>query len=117
LPYLESLAPIRYSTALSDAIRYIEKRYADNFQMEELAAHLSLSVFRLHHLFQKELSTTPIKYRNKCRIEHAAKDLRSADIPMKQIAERNDFHSVTYFREIFKEYTGMTPMQYMETLA
>jgi len=85
--------------------------------MEELAAHLSLSVFRLHHLFQKELSTTPIKYRNKCRIEHAAKDLRSADIPMKQIAERNDFHSVTYFREIFKEYTGMTPMQYMETLA
>ena len=115
VPYLDAVPPIRYSASLIEAIRYVEARYADDFRMEELAAHISLSPSRLHHLFQKELSTTLVKYRNKCRIEHAAKDLRSADIPMQQIAERNGFHSVGYFREIFKEYTGMTPAQYMES--
>lgn len=117
LPYLEALPPIRYSKVLIDAIRYIEKRYAEDFPVEELAAHLSLSVSRLHHLFQKELSTTPIKYRNKCRIEHAAKDMRSADMSFSQIAERNGFHSLAYFRETFKGYTGMTPMQYADSIA
>lgn len=116
VPYLEAVPPIQYSEALTEAIRYVEKRYAEDFQMEELAAHISISTSRLHHLFQKELSTTPIRYRNKCRIEHAAKDLRSGDIPMEQIAERNGFHSVSYFRETFKGYTGMTPAQYMESL-
>lgn len=115
LPYLEALEPIRYSATLTNAIRYIEKRYAENFPVEELAAHLSISVSRLHHLFQKELSTTPVKYRTKCRIEHAAKDLRSSTMPLKQVAERNGFHSVAYFCEAFKEHTGMTPLRYTET--
>lgn len=115
VPYLEAVPPIHYSDALIKAIRYVEERYAQDFQMEELAAHISISPSRLYYLFQKELSTTPIKYRNKCRIEHAAKDLRSGDFPMEQIAERNGFHSVSYFRETFKGYTGMTPVQYMES--
>jgi len=117
LPYLEALSPIRYSAALTEAMAYIEKRYAEDFQMKELAAYLSLSISRLHHLFQKELSTTPVRYRNKCRIEHAAKDLRSADTPIKQIAERNGFHDAAYFREVFKEYTGMTPIEYRDSMA
>jgi len=115
VPYLEAVPPIRYSTSLIEAIQYVEERYAEDFQMEELAAHISISPSRLHHIFQKELSTTPVKYRNKCRIEHAAKDLRSANLTMEQIAERNGFHSVSYFRETFKGYTGMTPAQYMES--
>jgi len=115
VPYLESVPPIQYSETLTEAIRFVEERYAEDFQMEELAAHISISTSRLHHIFKKELSTTPIKYRNKCRIEHAAKDLRCGDIPMEQIAERNGFHSVSYFRETFKGYTGMTPTQYMES--
>ncbi|MGN1409398.1 MAG: helix-turn-helix transcriptional regulator [Eubacteriales bacterium] len=115
VPYLEAVPPIRYSDSLIEAIKYVEEKYAEDFQMEELAAHISISPSRLHHLFQKELSTTLVKYRNKCRIEHAAKDLRSANIPMEQIAERNGFHSVSYFRKTFKKYTGMTPVQYMES--
>ena len=115
VPYLEAVPPIQYSDALIEAIRYVEERYAEDFQMEELAAHISISPSRLYYLFNKELSTTPIKYRNKCRIEHAAKDLRAGNIPMEQIAERNGFHSVSYFRETFKGYTGMTPTQYTES--
>lgn len=34
---------------------------------------------------------------------------------MEQIAERNSFHSVSYFRKTFKGYTGMTPAQYLES--
>jgi len=111
-PHLTKAPPIKFNSVLSEARRYILQNYREDFSIEELAAACSISASRLFHLFRSVLNTTPIKYRNVIRVEYAAKELRDTDNSMDEIAAHHGFHSATYFREIFKECTKLTPSQY-----
>lgn len=112
VPYLKSATSATHNPALISAMEYIEKNFAQNFGIDELAAFCCISESRLHHLFQSELKTTPIKYRNQLRVENAASDLLHSNYSMEKIAEINGFHSTTYFREIFKQNIGISPAKY-----
>lgn len=111
-PLLTPAEPEKYSPVLVKAIEYIEQNYTKNFSIADLAAVCFVSESRLHHIFTDKLGSTPIKYRNQLRIERAAHDLRSTTLPIETISEKHGFNSSTYFREIFKEYTGLTPKEY-----
>jgi len=112
LQYLQPEPPVRLNPALITAIEYIESNYGNNFSITELAEHCCISESRLFHIFRNELGMTPIKYRNEIRVEKAAEILRASDITLEDVAERCGFNSVTYFRETFREYTGLTPTEY-----
>ncbi len=112
LPHLREEAPLRMNPALLAAVQYIEAHYACEFGMDELARQCCVSQSRLHHLFKSELHTTPVKYRNEMRIERAAASLRGSTLSIEDIAAVHGFHSAAYFREIFREYTGMSPSEY-----
>lgn len=112
IPYLKPAASVVHNPALISAMEYIENNFAQNFGIDELAAVCCISESRLHHLFQSELDTTPIKYRNQLRVENAASDLLHSNYSMEKIAEINGFHSTTYFREIFRQYMGISPAKY-----
>ena len=58
------------------------------------------------------MHTTPVKYRNQLRIEKACSELCTKDISISEIAEKCGFNSLTYFREVFHSFTGMTPNKY-----
>ena len=111
-PLLESAEPQKYSPVLVKAIEYIEQNYAENFSVTDLASVCFVSESRLHHIFTEKLGLTPIKYRNQIRVERAAKDLRSSSLSIEAIAEKHGWGSTTYFRETFKEYSGLTPKEY-----
>lgn len=112
LPHMKTATLPAQNATLLLAMDYIEKNVDRNFGIDELAVHCSISESRLHHSFQNELKTTPIKYRNRLRVENAASDLLHTDYSMEQIADRNGFHSTTYFREIFKQYMKISPSIY-----
>lgn len=112
IPYLKPATSITRNPALISALEYIENNFSKNFGIDELAAFCCISESRLHHLFQSELKTTPIKYRNQLRVENAASDLLHSDYSLEKIAEINGFHSTTYFREIFKQNMGVSPAKY-----
>lgn len=111
-PLLESAEPQKYSPVLVKAIEYIEQNHEDNFSVADLAAICFVSESRLHHIFTEKLGITPIKYRNQIRVERAAHDLRSSSLPIEEISSKHGFNSPTYFRETFKEYSGLTPKEY-----
>ena len=111
-PLLREAAPQKYSAVLIKAIEYIERNYTENFSISDLAAVCFVSESRLHHIFTEKLGITPIKYRNQIRVERAAKDLRSTALPIEEISSKHGFNSPTYFRETFKEYSGLTPKEY-----
>ena len=111
-PLLEAAEPQKYSPVLIKATEYIEQNYAENFSVADLASVCFVSESRLHHIFTEKLGLTPIKYRNQIRVERAAHDLRSTALPIEAISSRHGFNSPTYFREIFKEYSGLTPKEY-----
>ena len=112
MPHLKTVTPATHNPALISAMEYIEKYYAENFDINELATFCCISESRLHHLFQSELKTTPIKYRNQLRIENATVDLLRSNDSIEKIAEKNGFHSTTYFRKIFGQYIGISPAKY-----
>ncbi len=112
LPRLAFSDVPKYSDAVIIAAKYIDTHYTEDFSVTALAAVCHVSESLLYHLFRDELGTTPIKYRNALRVEHAAADLRLTKDSLAQIAEKNGFHSVTYFRETFKAETGLTPAEY-----
>lgn len=111
-PMLKEAEPQKYSPVLIKAIEYMEQNYTENFSVADLAAVCFVSESRLHHIFTEKLGITPIKYRNQIRVERAAHDLRSTALPIETIAEKHGFNSPTYFRETFKEYSGLTPKEY-----
>lgn len=112
LPFLTPDTSAKRNPALSAAIEYTEKNYGRDFDVRDLAEYCHISESRLHHLFRSELATTPIKFRNELRIEKAAEEIRQSNDPVDMIAERCGFNSTTYFREAFRETTGMTPAEY-----
>jgi len=112
IPYLQPATAISHNPSLIAATEYIEKHYAESFDIETLASFCCISESRLHHLFQMELKTTPIKFRNQLRIENAASDLLHSTDSIDSVAEKNGFHSTTYFREIFKQTLGISPAKY-----
>ena len=111
-PLLEVAEAQKYSPVLVKAIEFIEQNHAGNFSVADLAAYCFVSESRLHHIFTEKLGVTPIKYRNQIRVERAAHDLRSSSLSIETIAEKHGFNSPTYFRETFKDYTGLTPKEY-----
>ena len=112
LPYLRPEAPSKYNPVLPVALEYIEQNAHRNYSIEELAAHCCVSESRLYHIFKSQLDTTPVHYRNELRVENAAERLRSTDQSIDRIAESCGFNSTAYFRETFREFTGLTPSEY-----
>lgn len=111
-PLLTIEPTTQYSPPLLAAIRYIEEKYREDFDVETLAAHCCISASRLYHLFQRELDTTPVRFRNELRIERAARELQNGPLSVEEIAELCGFHSSAYFRETFRQITGLTPAGY-----
>lgn len=112
MPHMQIEPAAKYHPALREAIAHIESHYTEPLDVGRLAAAVCLSESRLHHLFKKELSTTPGRYHNQLRIERAAAALRRSDRTVADIAAENGFCSAAYFREQFKAMTGMTPAEY-----
>ncbi|MHB1151142.1 MAG: helix-turn-helix domain-containing protein [Eubacteriales bacterium] len=112
LSYMHPNVPVQYNPALLAAIDYIEKNYNRDFDMAEIASGCYISESRLYHLFQKELGTTPIKYRNDIRVEKASSELRGGSRSVEDIAASCGIQSNAYFRKLFRDITGMTPSEY-----
>ena len=55
---------------------------------------------------------TPSEYVNRIRIEHAARLMRTTEIPVEEVIESCGFENVSYFYRLFRKQMGATPMAY-----
>ena len=116
IPFLKPAEQHHYSVATLTALSFLEQHYTENISMKTLASICCVSESRLFHLFQKELNTTPVSYRNQLRIEKATQLLKTTTHTIESIASFLGFHSSTYFREVFKQHTNLSPKQYRATV-
>ncbi|MBE6637015.1 MAG: helix-turn-helix transcriptional regulator [Ruminococcaceae bacterium] len=117
LLYLTEEQPKWVSEPVACAIAFIKEHYTDSLSMDMLAEHVYISKSHLHHLFKKELNTTPIKYINLYRIEQVSTDLRNTKLSIEEISERHGFESVINMRKVFKRIVGSTPSEYRKITA
>ncbi|MFD0586504.1 helix-turn-helix domain-containing protein [Paenibacillus sp. GCM10027627] len=96
----------------SQAVRFIDERYADAFSLHDLAEALHCSPRQLQRLFKAKLGSGPMEYLTSVRMEHAKRMLVSTDVPLKEIAEAVGYGDSYYFSRAFKKHAGDAPLHY-----
>lgn len=104
----EPLTPIRR------AVLYTETFFRDDPSLAEVAAHAGLSPSYFGNRFREETGETYVGYLNRCKVNCAAMLLKGGKSVTEACFE-SGFGSLTGFRYVFRQKTGMTPKEYSET--
>lgn len=89
----------------------------NDYSVEEIAHKLLISSSGLRQQFKADTGLSPIKFRQRHRLEEAKNLLVSTDVSVKVIAERCNYYDAAYFCKVFEKETGMTPMEYRGSMA
>lgn len=99
---------------VTQAVRYIEERYAEPITLNSLAAILDCNARQLQRQFKARLNVGPMEYLLQVRLKQAKALLKRTTLTLAQIAEAVGYQDSYYFSRIFKKYTGVSPRQYKE---
>ncbi len=99
---------------LRDTKRYIQNNHFRDLKLEELAKQACMSSTSLQHKFMAKYQISPIQYLILVRIENAKLLLIKSGDSISDIAAKVGFNSSSYFSEVFKKHTGLTPRAYRE---
>lgn len=107
--------PERKFRLIKPALEVIRSDFlARDIPIHELAAASGISETYLKLLFRERFGLPPKKYIIQLKINYACELLRLERYTVTQIAELCNFSDVHYFSRQFKEYMGITPMQYSQ---
>ena len=85
---------------------------AAHYRTSDLAKLCNCPVRQLRREFRRELGCSPQGWLNEHRIS-TAKNLLLSGEPVKNVASAVDFKYESYFRQWFKNRTGMTPKEFV----
>ena len=96
---------------ISDGVRLLEQSYLESLPIEKFAeaSHVSITTFR--SLFHKQFNMSPVKYRNRLRIERAKELLLNGDITVAEAAYACGFENIGYFCRCYKQTVGESPSE------
>lgn len=104
------------STELQDVIekvkKYIDMHIAENFGVEELAAHVYLSRSHLSREFKAWEGVSVIDYIIQRRMEVAMELVKRGKLSTDEIAAAVGYADSRYFQRSFKKYTGNSIREY-----
>lgn len=90
---------------------YLEKHYAENLGINDLAAKACISRFHFIRIFKKYYGQTPNQYLQDVRIKNAKK-LLLKNLSVDKVCSAVGFESKTTFTCLFRKSTGLTPIAY-----
>ncbi|HYE21977.1 MAG TPA: helix-turn-helix domain-containing protein [Verrucomicrobiae bacterium] len=91
---------------------YIEENYAGKITVDELADKLHLTRRTFERRFKKCTHCSVIEYLQKVRIEASKKELEAGRKSIDEIITEVGYSDAQTFRDIFKRFTGTTPVEY-----
>lgn len=102
------------NSSLEAALSYIEKHYAQDITLGELADCIYINKNYLSELFSKKLGVTFTQYKNSVKIRHACELLDAGNRNMTEIAMTVGFDSGSRFSKVFRQHMGMKPQEYQK---
>jgi AraC-like DNA-binding protein len=94
---------------IEEVIAYIDGFYMNDITVDAILKFCPLSRSRFHTLFKQATGQTCISHLKKKRIEEAKKLLLTTDLQAAEIAHEVGFNSPTYFSNVFRQETGVSP--------
>lgn len=90
----------------------LQTHYQEKMTLERLADLVHGSPSYLRHAYKKLTGMTPQEKLTLVRIEAAQKALLQSDRSVNQIAVMIGINNPAHFIQVFKQYYGLTPLQY-----
>jgi two-component system, response regulator YesN len=106
----------KHMSMVKKAREFIMDNYNLPIKVEDIAASLYISPSHLSRLFRQELDCTVLEYLTRVRIEKAVELMKKNEHSIQNVAKLVGFHNASYFARIFKEYIGVTPLTYRNSL-
>ncbi|MBQ9065140.1 MAG: AraC family transcriptional regulator [Blautia sp.] len=114
--YLESITrkrrDYRRVVQLKQVVDYIEKNYARQISLSDIAGAVSMSPRYFCRFFSEMTHQSPMDYLNRQRIEQACFQLAATDDSITEVAYKCGFNDLSYFIRTFRKYKGVTPGRY-----
>lgn len=107
---LNRIAPgQKYPEQLCKAVNIIESCLNHPPDLESLSDQCGTSISTISRLFQAHLKTSPMNYIIDRRLELARQLLQIEKMPLKEIAEKCGYNSVSFLSRAFKKKFGLPP--------
>lgn len=110
LPIGESDTARQYIT--DKILAYIEQNYEKDVSLDTLSRQLNYSITYLSRLIKKNCGKNFTELLLECRINRAKELLKTSGQKINQIAKNVGYGDFSYFIQIFKKKTGVTPSEY-----
>lgn len=97
---------------LREVQRWITEHPADDLTVESLAARARLSPRHFARAFQHETGTTPGRYVDRVRLEHARRLLEDTGAGVEEVSRASGYGTPEAMRRAFVKALGASPAEY-----
>ena len=111
-------APLTHTSnpLLSEICAYLENNVTKDITFPHLCEKFGMSMTNMKKLFRDNLGFGAMDYFSRCKIDCAKHLIREKEMNLAEISEYLCFSSQQYFSRRFKNITGMTPSEYINSV-
>lgn len=96
---------------------YLKEHFSENIDYDVFGEMFNYNVTYISNVFKKEKGISPSKYITKVRMEKAKGIIKNdPEILLKSVSEMVGYGDPLYFSRVFKEWTGISPINYAKSL-
>lgn len=104
-----------YSDIYEKAVNFMKANIFEKISSADIAEYCKISNSSLKNLFKTHTQTGVMHYYNSIKMEYSKK-LITEGVSVNKTAEELNFSSQAYFSAAFKQYTGMSPLEYRKNV-
>ncbi|MGC5845083.1 GlxA family transcriptional regulator [Mesorhizobium abyssinicae] len=97
------------SKALAEIIRIMEEHVEDPLPLRDIAKCVGRSRRQIERLFERSVSSSPMRYYMTLRLSRAKRLVQQTDMPIVEIAIACGFESASHFSKCFRQVYGCNP--------
>ncbi|MEJ7559800.1 MAG: helix-turn-helix domain-containing protein [Pedobacter sp.] len=97
---------------ISHAQHYIENNVEVKITIEDLSSKFNIGRRNFDRRFIKATGNTPLEYAQRVKIETAKKSFETTQKTVNEVMYQVGYNDVKAFREVFRKYTGLSPLEY-----
>jgi len=98
------------------AQQWLQDNLQNSISMPQLANKMSLSGRTLNRRFKRATGLSPLAYLQSLRVAAAKELLRHSNLSISEVAWQVGLQDVSYFSQLFRRHSGMSPLRYREAV-